>query len=106
MLSITLCSSNKEFKHYPTYCRMVDAVPRQNYDRLSNQAYRAGIQFGLLTCKTGLMLRPLRLILVLFSRFFRSRRDLLFESLALRQQIAVLGRKHPKPQFRPSDGLF
>src|ERR1035441_7384318 len=34
------------------------AVPRQNYDRLSNQVHKPGIQFGSFTCKTGLMLRP------------------------------------------------
>jgi putative transposase len=52
------------------------------------------------------MLRLLRLLIVLFTRCFRSRRDLLLENLALRQQLAVLGRKHPKPQFGPSDRLF
>ena|ERR1039458_8803376 len=81
-------------------------VPRQNYDRLSNQVYRAGIHFGLFTCKTGLMLRPLRLILVLFSRFFRSRRDLLLENLALRQQLEVLQRRRPQPRFGISDRIF
>ena len=81
-------------------------VPRQNYDRLSNQVHRPGIQFGSLTCKTDLMLRSLKLLLLLFSRFFCSRRNLLLENLALRQQLAVLGRKHPKPRFRLSDRLF
>ena len=78
----------------------------QNYDRLSNQVHRWGIQFGNFTCKTGLMLRPLRLLVVLFTQLFRSRRDLLLENLALRQQLAVCERKHPKPRFRPSDRLF
>ena len=52
------------------------------------------------------MLRLLRLLAALFTRCFRSRRDLLLENLALRHQLAVLGRKHPKPRFGPSDRLF
>src|ERR1035438_5870566 len=82
------------------------AVPRQNYDRLSNQVHRPGIQLGSFTCKTGLMLRPLWLILVLFSRFFHSRRDLLLENLALRQQLGVLQRRRPQPRFGISDKFF
>src|ERR1035441_2963836 len=82
------------------------AVPRQNYDRLSNQVHKPGIQLGSFTCKAGLMLRPLRLILVLYSRFFHSRRDLLLENLALRQQLGVLQRRHPQPRFGISDKFF
>src|ERR1039457_2790082 len=79
--------------------RLLPAVPRQNYDRLSNQVHKPGIRFGSFTCKTGLMLRPLRLILVLYSRFFHSRRDLLLENLALRQQLGVLQRRRPQPRL-------
>src|ERR1017187_6725843 len=75
------------------------AVPRQNTDRLSNQVYRLDIKFGLFTCKTGHMLRLLRLLVVFFTRLFRSRRDLLLENLALRQQLGVLKQKHPPPRF-------
>src|SRR5665213_1708837 len=82
------------------------AVPRQNYDRLSNQVHKPVIQFGSFTCKTDLMLRPLRLILVLYSRFFHSRRDLLLENLALRQQLGVLQRRRPQPRFGISDKFF
>jgi putative transposase len=39
-------------------------------------------------------------------RFFRYRRDLLLENLVLRQQPAVLKRKHPRPRLRPFDKLF
>ena len=39
-------------------------------------------------------------------RFFRSRRDLLLENLALRQQLAVLARRHPHLQFAVLDRLF
>jgi putative transposase len=39
-------------------------------------------------------------------RIFRSRRNLLLENLALRQQLTVLKRKHPKPKLRMLDILF
>jgi hypothetical protein len=81
-------------------------VPRQNYDRLSNQVPGQDLQFGLFTCKTDPMLRQLRLFLLLFSRFFSSRQDLILENLALRQQLAVFERERPKPRFRLSDRLF
>src|ERR1035441_7033170 len=84
----------------------VQPVPRQNYDRLSNQVHKPVIQFGSFTCKTDLMLRPLRIILVLYSRFFHSRRDLLLENLALRQQLGVLQRRRPQPRFGISDKFF
>jgi hypothetical protein len=81
-------------------------VPRQNYNRLSNQVLRVSIQFGLFTCKTGFMLRPLRLLLFHFSGFFHSRHNLLLENLALRQQLCVLKRRYPQPRFLVSDKLF
>ena len=37
---------------------------------------------------------------------FRSRHSLLLENLALRQQLAVLKRKHPRPKLGPLDKLF
>jgi hypothetical protein len=52
------------------------------------------------------MLRSLRLLVVLFARLFRSRRDLLLENLALRQQLGVFRQKHPPPQFAAPDKLF
>ena len=52
------------------------------------------------------MLRLLRLLSIICARFFRSRRDLLLENLALRQQLAVLKQKHPQPRFALSDKLF
>jgi len=39
-------------------------------------------------------------------RIFRTRRSLMLENLALRQQLAVLKRKHPKPRLGPLDKLF
>jgi transposase InsO family protein len=38
--------------------------------------------------------------------FFRSRRDTALEVLALRQQLAVLKRKRPRPPLNPLDRLF
>ena len=52
------------------------------------------------------MLCLLRLIVVLFIRVFRSRRDLLLENLALRQQLFGLKLRHPRPQVSTSDKLF
>jgi putative transposase len=52
------------------------------------------------------MQRLLSLLSVLASRSFRSRRDLLLENLALRQQLAVLKVRHPQPRFAASDKLF
>jgi hypothetical protein len=40
------------------------------------------------------------------SRCFHSRRSLLLENLALRQQLAVLTRRHPRPKLSPLDKLF
>jgi hypothetical protein len=37
---------------------------------------------------------------------FRSRRDLLLENFALRQQLAVLKRRDPRPRMAVSDRLF
>ena len=39
-------------------------------------------------------------------RIFRTRRGLLLENLALRQQLAVLKRQHPKPKLGLLDKLF
>jgi putative transposase len=52
------------------------------------------------------MLRLLRLLPVLVGRVFFARRDLLMENLALRQQLAVLRRRHPQPRFASSDKVF
>jgi len=41
-----------------------------------------------------------------FLRLFRNRQNLLLENLALRQQLTVLKRKHPKPRHALLDKLF
>ena len=52
------------------------------------------------------MLRSLKLLFVLALRSYCSRRDLLLENLALRQQLAVLKQRHPQPRFATPDKLF
>jgi hypothetical protein len=48
----------------------------------------------------------LKLLFVLLARSFYSRRDLLLESLALRQQLATLKRNHPTVHLAAQDRLF
>ena len=52
------------------------------------------------------MLRSLKLLFDLIVRSCCSRRDLLLENLALRQQLAVLKRRHPQPRFAAPDKMF
>ena len=52
------------------------------------------------------MISALGLFSGLLLRLFRSRRDILLENLALRQQLAVLKRKHPRPRLTALDKLF
>ena len=49
------------------------------------------------------MARLLRLFAVLLSRSLRSRRHLLLENLALRQQLSALARHRPRPRFSDSE---
>src|ERR1700736_5937988 len=52
------------------------------------------------------MLHAIELLLASISRFSRTRRSLLLENLALRQQLAVLKRRHPRPRLAAFDRLF
>jgi putative transposase len=52
------------------------------------------------------MLRLLRLFFGLLVRIGFSGRRLLLENLALRQQLAVLQSRHPRPRFKAPDRLF
>ena len=52
------------------------------------------------------MARLLRLLLSLLSRSLCSRRHLLLENLALRQQLSVLARHRPRPRFSNVDRVF
>src|ERR1017187_9624831 len=83
-----------------------EPVARQNSDLLSDQVGGLCTWFGMCPCKAGLMVRLLRLLSIVPTRFFRSRCDLLIEKLALRQQLGVFKRKHPRPRFAATDKLF
>jgi len=52
------------------------------------------------------MVRLLRLLVVVLLRCFRSRRELLLENLALRQQLGVFKQKNPQPRYALPDKLF
>jgi putative transposase len=52
------------------------------------------------------MFRFIGLCLGILVRFFRVRRNLLLENLALRQQLAVLKRRSRRPCLSPFDNLF
>src|ERR1017187_4307348 len=71
-----------------------------------NRQVDCGSNLGQSPCKTGLMLRLLRFLSTLPFRFFCSRRDLVLENLALRQQLIVLTRRRPQPRFSARDRLF
>jgi hypothetical protein len=47
-----------------------------------------------------------RLCFGMLGRFFRGRRSLLLENLALRQQLVALKRRHPRPSLGLFDKLF
>ena len=52
------------------------------------------------------MLRLLRLFMGLIACSLCSRRDLLLEILALRQQLTVLQARHPRPRLATADRVF
>ena len=52
------------------------------------------------------MLRSLKLLFDLIVQSCYSRRGLLLENLALRQQLAILKQRHPQPRFAASDKMF
>jgi hypothetical protein len=52
------------------------------------------------------MFRVLGLLYVLFTRLFHSRRDLLLENLALRQQLLTFQRQKSRPRLSVMDRLF
>jgi hypothetical protein len=52
------------------------------------------------------MLRSLKLLFDLIVQSCYSRRDLLLENLALRQQLAVLKKRHPQPRFAAPEKMF
>ena len=52
------------------------------------------------------MIKAIGLLLGVIFRLFRTRRSLLLENLALRQQLAALKRRHPRPRLAVFDKLF
>jgi hypothetical protein len=52
------------------------------------------------------MLKILRLVLGTITRLFSTRRSLVLENLALRQQLVVFKRRHRKPRLGLFDKLF
>src|SRR6266852_8127382 len=52
------------------------------------------------------MIRAIGLLVGAFPRLFRIRRWLLLENLALRQQLAALKRRHPRPRLTALDKFF
>jgi hypothetical protein len=52
------------------------------------------------------MFAIIRLLSGMVARLFYSRRSLLLENLALRQQLVVFKRRHPRPRLRILDKLF
>ena len=55
--------------------------------------------------RPGMLHRALAVARALLA-IFASRADLILENLALRRQLAVLRRKHPRPRLRASDRVF
>src|ERR1035437_10327556 len=55
------------------------------------------------TYDTGFMFCLLSSLVVFLIRIVGSRRDLLLENLALRQQLVVMKQRYPRPQFSASD---
>src|ERR1700676_4304715 len=81
-------------------------VARHNSDRRSNQGVGIYAQHGLSPYDTDFMLCLVSSLVVFLIRIFGSRRDLLLENLALRQQLVVMKQRYPRPQVSASDKLF
>src|ERR1700680_4123685 len=52
------------------------------------------------------MLDAIGLVIATILRSFRTRHKILLENLALRQQLAALKRRHPRPRLAAFDKLF
>src|SRR5437660_9843019 len=52
------------------------------------------------------MIDVMELFVGVILRLFRARRNLLLENLALRQQLAALKRRHPRPRLAAFDKVF
>jgi len=81
-------------------------VPRHNSELPLTQAVEAPRLSGGTRCKNGAMPRLLTLLVTLAVGLVRSRRDLLFENLALRQQLAAATQRYSRPRLTSSDRIF
>jgi hypothetical protein len=79
-------------------------VPRQNSERLLNQAVERTANFAGLGEKIEYV--TFGDFVTVATRFLNSRRDLLLENLALRQQLAAMTQRHPPPRFSATDRIF
>ena len=93
--------------HLPSAVKVLArGVPRQNSDLRANQIDSSVSGFAGSSVSNWVMLRLLRLLFVVVARCFHSRRDLLLENLALRQQLGVLKGRHPQIRFAVPDKAF
>ena len=70
---------------------------RESTGLLSNEIYKRRIRFAMFPGQNGLMLRPLRLLVVLFTRVSRSRREIFLGNLAVQEQLAVFNQRRRLP---------
>jgi putative transposase len=78
-------------------------VPRQDSERARNQAIEAFVRSRRCQCENVAMLCLVKLVMTLTVGLLRSRRDLILENLALRQQLAALTQRHAGPRLAASD---
>jgi hypothetical protein len=87
-------------------------VARQNPIRIENPSdflvTAASLLTWISTCPTlSAMIRIIFTFIISIVRtFLMDRADLAIENAALRQQLAVLKDKHPRPNLRPADRVF
>jgi putative transposase len=97
---INSSSSPRPFKGHPVRVLLVTMLSGFEINNIGTQStnsicYNFATMFDLFRFCFGAVLR-----------IFRSRRSLMLENLTLRQQLAVLKRKHPRPRLGPLDKLF
>jgi len=96
---MTSCPAPREIRNSPA---IPIFPPRQRRLVASPKLHLVCVFFDL----TRFMGSILRAFVVALSCGFRSRRDLVPENLAHRQQLAVLAAKHPRPRLASHDRLF
>jgi len=98
--------SSPEISHLMSTVNSKTDVRGQNSELPLNQVVETLILSGCFRCENRAMPRWLTLLVILASRFLRSRRDLLLENLALRQQLATLTKRHSRAHLAASDRIF